>query len=160
KGEVDGVEVVVGKPKLAADHGLVIDSRWEAEMERLEEQARTAFLAGWDGEVRGVIAVADQVRDEARAAIDRLADDGIGTAMITGDNRRTAERIASQLGIGDVIAEVLPADKAAEVKRIQAQGKTVAFVGDGVNDAPALTTADLGVAVGSGTDVAIVAAGE
>jgi len=159
RGEVDGVEVVVGKSKLAADRGLVVGSKWEAELERLEGEARTAFLAGWEGEVRGVIAVADQVREEAGAALGRLAADGIETAMITGDNRRTAERIADQLGIDRVIAEVLPADKATEVRRLQADGKTVAFVGDGVNDAPALTTADLGVAVGSGTDVAIEAGG-
>ncbi|MFP3915099.1 MAG: heavy metal translocating P-type ATPase [Actinomycetota bacterium] len=158
-GTVDGVTVAVGKEKLLADRGLLVADRWHQALQRLEEEGKTAFLAGWDGEVQGVIGVADTVRPASAAAISRLAAHSIGTVLVTGDNRRTAERIAADLGIEQVVAEVLPGDKAAEVARFQDGGATVAFVGDGVNDAPALTTADLGVAVGSGTDVAREAGG-
>ena len=158
-GRVDGVEIVIGKAKLVADHGLFIPDGLTEEIGQLERAGRSAFLAGWDGEVRGVIAVADTVRPESAAAIAQLNQRGIATGMVTGDNRRTAEAIARELGISKVVAEVLPGDKASEVTRLQAEGVTVAFVGDGVNDAPALTAADLGVAVGSGSDVAIEAGG-
>jgi Cu+-exporting ATPase len=154
-GTVEGVRVVVGKPKLAADHGLLVAERWLDEMSTLEEAGKTAFVVGWDGEARGVIGVADVVRDTSHATVRRLGTMGVDTAMITGDNRRTAETIAASLGIGRVVAEVLPGGKADEVARMQAQGATVAFVGDGINDAPALTRADLGLAIGTGTDVAI-----
>ncbi len=156
-GRIDDVTVVVGKPKLVADRGLVLDEHWSERLSKLEDQAKTAFMAGWDGEVRGVVAVSDTVRPTAAAAVDRLRANGIETAMITGDNERTAAVIGRSLGITHVVAEVLPGEKAAEVSRIQTRGKSVAFVGDGVNDAPALTTADLGIAIGSGTDVAIEA---
>ena len=158
-GRVDGVEMVIGKAKLVADHGLFIPDGLTEEIGQLERAGKSAFLAGWDGEVRGVIAVADTVRPESAAAIAQLNQRGIATGMVTGDNRRTAEAIARELGISKVVAEVLPGDKASEVTRLQAEGATVAFVGDGVNDAPALTAADLGVAVGSGSDVAIEAGG-
>ncbi len=157
RGTVDGVEVVVGKPKLLADLGLAIADRWLDEVERLERAGMTTFVAGWDGDARGVLAVADEVRPSAGAAVAALGEMGVRSAMITGDNQRTAEAIAAQVGIDAVVAEVLPADKAGEVRRYQDRGLEVAFVGDGINDAPALTQADLGMAVGTGTDVAIEA---
>ncbi|HHC08214.1 MAG TPA: copper-translocating P-type ATPase [Actinobacteria bacterium] len=156
-GRVDDVEVVVGKPKLLADRGFHVPDRDLEALERLEAAGYTAFLAGWEGEVRGVLAVADTLRDTAKEAVERLRELGVEVAMLTGDNRRTAETIAAELGIDRVIAEVLPGDKAAEIRRLQGEGHRVAFVGDGINDAPALTQADLGMAVGSGTDVAIEA---
>ena len=157
-GTVDGTEVIVGKPKLVADRGLHIPERFVASMERIESKGSTAFLAGWDGEVRGTLGVADSIRDTAADAVRALQAMDVDVAMLTGDNQRTAETIAVAVGIDSVVAEVLPADKAAEVARVQSEGRSVGFVGDGINDAPALTKADLGMAVGSGTDVAIEAA--
>jgi cation-transporting ATPase V/Cu+-exporting ATPase len=156
-GTVQGMQVVVGKAKLMADRGLHIPGHFLDEMERIESSGRTAFLAGWEGEVHGVLGVADTVRATAAAAVRRLESLHATSAMLTGDNRRTAESIAGEVGIKRVMAEVLPGDKAEEIARLQGEGKTVAFVGDGINDAPALITADLGMAVGSGTDVAIEA---
>ncbi len=157
RGTVDRVQVLVGKPKLVAEAGLLIPERYAEAMERLEGEAKTTFLAGWDGEVRGVIAVADTLKPSARSAVAELEKIGVEVVMLTGDNRRTAEAIAAEVGIHRVVAEVLPQDKVTEVQRLQAEGLVVAFVGDGVNDAPALTQADLGVAIGTGTDVAIEA---
>lgn len=156
-GTVDGTRVVVGKSKLIADHGLLVPSGYAEAMEQLEAEAKTVFLAGWDGEVRGVIAVADSLKPTAPNAISRLKEIGVQVAMLTGDNQRTADAIATRVGIERVLAEVLPEHKVEEVRRLQAEGLVVAFVGDGVNDAPALTQADLGIAVGTGTDVAIEA---
>lgn len=153
--DVDGTTVVVGRRKLLAEEGLLVPEALEDAAERLEAAGRTAVLAGWDGEARGVVAVADTVRDEARDVVDRLHALGLRAAMITGDNARTAEAIAAEVGIDRVLSEVLPADKQDEVKRLQAEGEQVAMVGDGVNDAPALVQADLGIAIGTGTDVAI-----
>jgi len=158
-GVVDGVEVIVGKSKLMADRGLQIPDRYLEAMEHIELAGHTAFLVGWGGEVRGTLGVADTLRDTAEAAVAALHDEGIEVTMLTGDNQRTAETIASQVGIDHVIAEVMPADKAEEIKRLHDEGRSVGFVGDGINDAPALTRADLGMAVGSGTDVAIEAGG-
>jgi copper-transporting P-type ATPase V len=126
-------------------------------MERIASKGYTTFLVDWDGEVRGTLGVADTLRDTAAAAVAQLHDQGVEVAMLTGDNQRTAETIARQVGIDRVIAEVMPVDKAEEVKRLHDGGESVGFVGDGINDAPALTGADLGLAVGSGTDVAIEA---
>ena len=156
-GTVYGQRVVVGKAKLLADQGVHIADRWMSALAEIESQAHTAFIVGVDGESVGVIGVADQVRDSSRSAIESLARNGVTSAMITGDNQRTADAIAAQIGITHVVAEVLPGDKAEQVERFQASGEVVAFVGDGINDAPALTRADIGMAVGTGTDVAIEA---
>ncbi|HSJ84311.1 MAG TPA: heavy metal translocating P-type ATPase [Acidimicrobiia bacterium] len=156
-GTIEGLEVVVGKAKLLADRGLGISERWLVELARLEDEGKTAFLAGWDGEARGVVAVADTIRDGAAQAVSRLGTDGLTTVMITGDNQRTAARIAGEVGIDEVHAEVLPGEKADLVARLQGMGRTVVFVGDGINDAPALTRSDLGMAMGSGTGVAMEA---
>jgi P-type E1-E2 ATPase len=156
-GSIGGRQVVVGKEKLVVDKGLLVDDRWREALAQFEEEGKTAFLGGWSGEVHGVIAVADTVREESREAVARLDAAGIATRMVTGDNQRTATRIAEQIGIIDVDAEVMPGEKVDLVRRIQAAGRQVAFVGDGINDAPALTQSDLGMAVGSGTEVALEA---
>jgi cation-transporting ATPase V len=152
---VDGRPVSVGRRKLMAEDGLAIPGVLEDAADRMETDGKTAIFAGWDGQARGVLAVADTVKDDAQAAITELRRLGVSVAMITGDNPRTAEAIAAQVGIDTVLAEVLPADKSAEVARLQDDGKVVAMVGDGINDAPALVQADLGIAIGTGTDVAI-----
>ena len=157
RGTVDGAEVVVGRPKLMAEVGLVVPARFEEALAGIESSGHTGFLAGWDGEVRAALGVADTLRESSAAVVSRLRRRGIEVAMITGDNRRTAEAIAAVVGIDRVIAEVLPGEKAAEVERLRAAGHRVAFVGDGVNDAPALTAADLGMAIGTGSDVAVEA---
>jgi cation-transporting ATPase V len=157
-GTVDEVVVVAGKPKLAADQGLHIPARLEEAMRSWADEGKTAFLAGYEGEVRGALAVADSVRPTAPMAVSTLKEMGLQTGMVTGDNLRTADAVARAVGVETVIADVLPADKIEEVGSVQRQGRTVAFVGDGINDAPALTAADLGIAIGTGTDVAVEAA--
>jgi Cu+-exporting ATPase len=156
-GTIEGIELVVGKAKLLADRGLGISERWLVEVARLEDEGKTAFLAGWDGEARGVVAVADTIRDGAAQAVGRLGTESLTTVMVTGDNQRTAARIAAEVGIDEVHAEVLPGEKADLVARLQGMDRTVVFVGDGINDAPALTRSDLGMAMGSGTGVAVEA---
>jgi copper-transporting P-type ATPase V len=158
-GVVDGIEVVAGKPELLAARGVEVDSRWVEEMAVREAEGKTVFLAGWEGRAHGLVAVADMVREESLPALERLRRAGVETAMITGDNRTTAAKIGADLGIENVRAEVLPGEKATVVSELQEAGKSVAFVGDGINDAPALTQADIGMAVGTGTDVALEAGG-
>ena len=151
---VDGRRVVMGNARLMADEGVDISSISAAQND-LAATGRTAIAFAVDGEAAGVIALADAPRETAAAAIAALHETGIGVVMLTGDNEPTAKRIASMLGIDTVIAEVLPEDKSARIADLQRLGKKVAMVGDGVNDAPALAQADLGIAIGAGTDVAI-----
>jgi Cu+-exporting ATPase len=154
---VEGREVVVGSVRLLREAG--VDPRTLEEVTRgLEERGRTAIRVGVDGRPAGVLAVADTVKPDATGAVGALRSRSVQLAMLTGDNRRTAEAIARQVGVTRVLAEVLPQDKTAEIRRLQAEGRVVAMIGDGINDAPALAQADVGVAIGTGTDVAIEAA--
>jgi Cu+-exporting ATPase len=154
---VDGRSVLVGTRQLLADRG-VDPAGLEETVSRLAGDGKTAIYAAVDGTAAGVVAVADTLKEDSPRAVRALRDLGLEVVMITGDNRRTAEAVARQVGIGRVLAEVLPEDKALEVRRLQDEGKLVAMVGDGINDAPALAQADVGIAIGTGTDVAIEAA--
>nr|WP_194425586.1 heavy metal translocating P-type ATPase [Microbacterium aquimaris] len=151
---VDGHRIVLGNTRLMAQEGIDIGPL-QATQQELASSGRTAILVAVDGSIAAVIALADAPRVTAKAAIDALHENGVEVAMLTGDNEPTARRIAALLGIDTVIADVLPEDKSARIAELQKAGKTVAMVGDGVNDAPALAQADLGVAIGAGTDVAI-----
>ena len=149
--------VLLGNSKLMADHNIDLsDAR--AEADQLAAEGKTPMFVGVDGQLLGIIAVADTVKENSVAAIQKLHRMGIEVAMITGDNKGTAEAIAKQVGIDRVFSEVLPEDKANEVKKLQDEGLHVAMVGDGINDAPALAQANVGIAIGSGTDVAIESA--
>ena len=158
RGVVDGHEVVVGQERLFAGYGMAIPPGLAGQCRGWEQSGRTTVLIGWDGEVRGAVAVADTIKPSAAVAVAELRELGLHPILLTGDNEATARAIAAEAGIDEVIAGTLPADKAAVVTRLQAQGHQVAMVGDGVNDAPALAAADLGLALGSGTDVAMSAA--
>ncbi|MGW5388214.1 heavy metal translocating P-type ATPase [Nocardia sp. NPDC003963] len=158
EGVVDGHAVIVGRPGLLADYALHLDESLQDAMRAAEGLGRTAVAVGWDGRARGVLVVADTVKPTSAEAISRLRDLGLTPIMLTGDNATAATAIAEQVGIDEVIAEVLPQDKVAVIERLQREGKRVAMVGDGVNDAAALARADLGLAIGTGTDIAIEAA--
>ncbi|MEH7361670.1 heavy metal translocating P-type ATPase [Priestia megaterium] len=150
-------ELLVGTRKLMNQHKVNIDAALE-EMTNLEREGKTAMLVALDGKYAGMLAVADTIKETSKEAVSRLKEMGLEVMMITGDNRQTAQAIAMQADIEHVIAEVLPEGKAEEVKKLQQQGKKVAMVGDGINDAPALALADIGMAIGTGTDVAMEAA--
>ncbi len=154
---VDGHEVLVGRRSLLESEGLHVPPSIERYAGGFEAQGHTVFWVGWGGEAAGVVAVADTLKEGANEAVTRLHGLGVRVAMITGDNRTTAEAIASQVGIDRVLAEVHPEDKVEEIRRLQGEGHVVAMVGDGINDGPALAQADLGIAIGTGTDVAIEA---
>ncbi len=154
---VSGQGVIIGTRKLMQQYGINIQSVLPT-MEELERNGKTAMLAGINGHYAGLVAVADTIKDTSREAIHRLHEMGIQVIMMTGDNERTAQAIGKEVGVDSVIAEVLPEGKAEEVNKLKQQGKKVAMVGDGINDAPALATADIGMAIGTGTDVAMEAA--
>ncbi|EMY4799224.1 heavy metal translocating P-type ATPase [Bacillus pacificus] len=154
---VEGKQLLIGTRRLMKKFNIDIEEVSKS-MEELEREGKTAMLIAINKEYAGIVAVADTVKDTSKAAIARLKKMGLDVVMITGDNTQTAQAIAKQVGIDHVIAEVLPEGKAEEVKQLQAQGKKVAMVGDGINDAPALATADIGMAIGTGTDVAMEAA--
>jgi Cu+-exporting ATPase len=153
RGIVEGRKVLLGNRRLLAREGVDVGAVEDA-MLKLESEGKTAMLVAIDGALAGIVAVADTLKPEAKEAIAELKREKIETIMLTGDNRRTADAIARALGIDTVIAEVLPGDKARVLQDLQRKGKVVAMVGDGVNDAPALAVADVGIAIGSGSDVA------
>ncbi|WP_282171895.1 heavy metal translocating P-type ATPase [Cytobacillus firmus] len=157
KAKVEGKNLLLGTRRLMEKYDINVHSA-KLEMETLEENGKTAMLVAVDGQYAGIVAVADTIKETSRNAINRLKRLGIEVIMITGDNKRTAQAIAEEVGIDSAIAEVLPEGKAEEVKKLQNQGKKVAMVGDGINDAPALAVADIGMAIGTGTDVAMEAA--
>jgi Cu+-exporting ATPase len=156
RGKIANVRVLAGSVRFLRECGVPLDQHIDA-VDKLEADAKTVIAVARNDELVGVIAVADGVKTDASAAVRRLRAEGIETVMITGDNRKTADAIAAQIGIGRVFAEVLPQDKADRVRDLQKAGQRVAFVGDGINDAPALVQADLGIAIGTGTDIAIEA---
>ncbi len=151
---VEGKRLLLGNLRLMREKGLSLNGL-EEEAERLWAKGKTVMFLGVDNQIAGIIALADTLKPNARAVVDALHNMGIEVVMLTGDNRRTAEAIAGEVGIDRVLAEVLPEHKAGEVKKLQQEGKVVAMVGDGINDAPALAQADVGIAIGTGTDVAM-----
>jgi Cu+-exporting ATPase len=159
QGTVAGRAIIAGRPALltSADPSLALPPALEQARVAAEAEGRTAIAASWDGAARALFVVADRIKPSSVEAIGRLRELGLRTILLTGDNASTARAVAEKIGVDDVIAEVMPGDKADVVKRLQAEGRVVAMVGDGVNDAPALAQADLGMAIGTGTDVAIEA---
>lgn len=154
---IDGIQVLIGNKKLMEDRAISLN-RLQENSDRLAEEGKTPMYVALDGSLAGIVAVADVVKLSSKAAIEKLHSMGIEVAMITGDNKKTAYAIARQVGIDRVLAEVMPEDKSNEVTKLQKEGKVVAMVGDGINDAPALAQADVGIAIGSGTDVAMESA--
>jgi Cu+-exporting ATPase len=157
RARVNGRDVLIGSGTFLAQSGIDT-GRWESQSEAWRAEAKTVVLFSVDGEARGMAAVADPIKDSTPEAIAKLKGQGIRLVMLTGDGKRTAAAVARQLGIEEAIGEVLPADKAMHVKRLQAQGRKVAMAGDGINDAPALAQADVGIAMGTGTDIAMESA--
>jgi P-type Cu+ transporter len=158
RGIIDGVEVIAGRAKLFGDRGIAIPELLAGQCAAWEGAGRTVVLAGWGGRARGAVAVADTVKASAAAAVAGLRGLGLHTVLLTGDSQAVADAVATQIGADEVIAGALPARKVAVIQELQAEGRRVAMAGDGVNDGPALASADLGLALGSGTDVAISAA--
>jgi len=156
--EMNGMKILLGNKKLMDDRQISL-MELENKSNDFASQGKTPMYITFNNNLSGIIAVADVVKENSRKAIEKLQSMGIEVFMITGDNRKTSEFIALQVGISHVLAEVLPQDKSNEVKKLQNEGKKVAMVGDGINDAPALVQADIGIAIGSGTDVAIESAG-
>ncbi|RJQ33543.1 MAG: heavy metal translocating P-type ATPase [Actinobacteria bacterium] len=146
-------QIVVGSPKLIADYGFSIEDTQE-KISKLQAQGKTTMVVAVDNKIMGLITVADTLKEDSVKAIEELKQLGIEVAMLTGDNKQTAKAIAGEVGIDTVISDVLPGQKADEIKKLQKQGKTVAMVGDGINDSPALAQADIGIAIGSGSDIA------
>lgn len=157
KAKFEGKDILIGNRRLMRENSLRLDS-YEEEMLRLEEEGKTAMLIGLDGVISGIIAVADQIKETSLEAIKELQAMNLEVYMITGDNERTARAIAKEVGIKNVLADVLPENKSEAVERLKSEGKHVGMVGDGINDAPALAAADVGFAIGTGTDVAMEAA--
>jgi Cu+-exporting ATPase len=156
--DIDGKRVLVGSRSFLTRRG-VDTQRWEARAEAWRAEAKTVVFFAVNGIAAGIAAVADPIKESTQAAIAALKRSGVRIVMLTGDSKRTAEAVARQLGIDEALAEVLPEDKAGHVKRLQAEGRKVAMAGDGINDAPALAQADVGIAMGTGTDVAMESAG-
>jgi Cu+-exporting ATPase len=157
RGVVDGRAVVAGRERLLANWSLAVPDDLRTVKAAAEAEGRTPVLVAWDGEVRGVVVVADTVKDTSAEAVASLRELGLRPVLLTGDNEAAARSVAAEVGIDEVIAEVLPEDKVDVIRRLQDDGRVVAMVGDGVNDAAALAQADLGLAMGTGTDVAIEA---
>ena len=157
EGVVDGHAVVAGRPSLLADRGLHLQPGLEHEGAAAQARGQTVIAAGWDGQVHGLLVVSDTARPSSAAAVSALSALGLRPVLLTGDNAATAAAVAAEVGIEEVIADVLPAGKADVIRRLQSEGRVVAMAGDGVNDAPALAQADLGLAIGTGADVAIEA---
>jgi len=156
-GEIEGKAIAVGNISLMNEEGIALNN-WGEKVTRLQENGKTPMLVAINGEIAGVVAVADKVKPSSMQSINRLKKLGINVMMITGDNLRTAQAVGASVGIENVIAEVLPGNKAAKVKELQSAGKHVMMVGDGINDSPALAQADVGVAIGTGTDIAMASA--
>ena len=157
EGVVDGHALIVGRPALLADWAMHLTGELDAARRAAEARGQTAIAAGWDGQATAVFVVADTVKDSSAEAVASLKALGLRPVLLTGDNETTARAVAAEVGIDEDIAEVMPSDKAEVIRRLQAEGRVVAMVGDGVNDAPALAQADLGLSIGTGTDVAIEA---
>ncbi|MFW6040275.1 MAG: heavy metal translocating P-type ATPase [Thermoplasmatota archaeon] len=151
--KIDGFQIIVGTPELVKEYGAEL--KYNNEFEKLQKEAKTAIMVAVDGEVIGVIAIADQLKEDSMNAIKALREEGLEPVILTGDNLQTAKAIAEQVGIEKVLAEVMPNQKVEEIKKLQKKGQLVAMVGDGINDAPALEQADVGIAIGTGTDIAI-----
>jgi Cu+-exporting ATPase len=149
-----GHTILIGNRNLIKQNTIQLPDKTEEIIQRLEEEGKTAVLVSVDGSVAGIIAIADTIKQTAKQAIDILKENNIGIVMLTGDNETTAKVIASKLGIDKIVAQVLPQQKAQQISKLKSEGKVVAMVGDGINDAPALASANLGIAIGAGTDVA------